>query len=404
MEIEPARRARELLTRVTDEFSLADRAPEARYLRALLRLEPLPFHDASDARLELVTVATAGDAEPWSGIARYALGWLAERELKSSRALEAYQRLVVDAPESETARRAEVGLARLHLGQNRPGEAARWLQRAIDGGAPEELRAGALRELAVRSVLGSSVPHGVAVPLSGPTGVRDLVALAPAPDGGLLVAGNKLAAVLRYDAAGQVVGKWDLQDLQAVAVDSRGLAYAAAGERVYFLEKDRPPRPVAALGEFAPVTSLAVDGLGRFWVLDRRGERVGRVDPGSGQAVPLGPAQRAKLESMVWDGGRLLALNLRDKTVVRIDETGGLTVVLAQGLLKPSGLAAAPGGRLAVLDDRADAVLLFDPLGQPQGSFTWSAAGVEKPTAVGLGWDGAVLLFDDSTQRCMRVP
>jgi hypothetical protein len=249
-----------------------------------------------------------------------------------------------------------------------------------------------------------SEPTGRAEPLAGPTGIRNLVGMAVAPDGGVLLAGGKLAAVLRYDGAGQVTGRWSLEDLQAVAVDSRGLAFAAAGDRVYFLEQDQSPRPVASLGEFSPVTSLAVDGIGRFWVLDRRGERIGRIDPGSGQVVAVGSEQRSKLESMIWDGARLLALNPREKAVVRIDEEGGLTTVAGQGLLKPVGLAADPAGRLAVLDGRADAILLFDLLGEPLGSIAWIATGVEKPASLALGWDGAPLLFDDSSQRCMRVP
>jgi tetratricopeptide (TPR) repeat protein len=407
MELEPARQAQELLTRVTDEFSLADRAPEARYLRALLRLEPLPFHDASDARLELVTVATARNALPWSRIARYALGWVAEQEGKDARALEAYQRIVVDAPESETAPRAEVGLARLQLREGRPGEAAAGLQAAIDREVPPQLRAEALRELAVRAVLlrsGAGRPAGTAAPLASSTGVRDLVGMVATPDGGVLVAGRKLAAVLRYDSAGEVVGRWSLEDLQALAVDPRGLAFAAAGDTIHLLERERPPRPVASLGEFMPVTALAVDGLGGFWVLDRRGERVGRVAPGSGQAVPVGPVQRARLEALAWDGRRLLALNARDKNVVSVDAEGRLEVVAGRGLLKPQALAAAPDGSLAVLDGRADEVLRFDSRGEPLGSVSWAGAGIARAETISVAWDGALLFFDGSTQRCVRVP
>ena len=54
IEIREAQEALALVSWVAQELSGSDRALEARHLRALLLLEPLPFHDASEARLDLI--------------------------------------------------------------------------------------------------------------------------------------------------------------------------------------------------------------------------------------------------------------------------------------------------------------------------------------------------------------
>jgi tetratricopeptide (TPR) repeat protein len=407
LEVNTAIRANELLTRATDEFSLADRAPEARYLRALLRLEPLPLHDASDAGLELVTVATMREPRNWAQAARYALGWLAEQQVKEDRALEAYQRLIVDAPFSDVAPRAEAGIGRLMLRQGDYAEAARWLQRAVDHEAPEELRAAALMELAVRLALirsGRTLPAGTVKAAATGTGIRSLVSLNATPDGGVLLSGDKSALVLRYDASGQLVGRWALQELQAATISPPGKVYAAAGEQIYLLENGQPPRAVAALGDFAPLTALTADGLGGLWVLDRRGDRVGRVVPGSGAVRQFVELKKTKLSALRWDGRRLVAIDDKTRGVITLDTAGTLQPLPATGLQKPETLAAGPAGQLAAIDNRSKAIIIVDAGGESLLTVGWDAAGVERPIAVDIGPDGSMVLFDGANQRCMRVP
>jgi hypothetical protein len=218
------------------------------------------------------------------------------------------------------------------------------------------------------------------------------------------VADERAAAVIRHDAAGEVVGRWSLEEIQAVAAGPFGRAFAAAGEQIYLLQADLAPRPVARQGDFGPVSALTVDGMGRLWVLDRRGERIGKIEPGAAAPAPFGELERRKLTSLVWDGRRLLASSPRDKAVVAIGDDGKVGVLAAQGIQKPLSLAANLAGQLAVLDGRSDGVILFDADGTAVGTLAPASAGAERTTAVALALDGSLLLFDSANQRCVRVP
>ena len=66
-----ARRALAVLEELLRDHDSADRATEARIRRALLMLEPLPIRNATEARVDLLGVATAGSGDDLSPLARY---------------------------------------------------------------------------------------------------------------------------------------------------------------------------------------------------------------------------------------------------------------------------------------------------------------------------------------------
>jgi len=72
-------RAVALLDKVTDGLPGGDRANEAKVLRDLLRLEPLPGHDPARARLDLLAVASGATDERWRAGARFGTAWIDER-------------------------------------------------------------------------------------------------------------------------------------------------------------------------------------------------------------------------------------------------------------------------------------------------------------------------------------
>jgi hypothetical protein len=405
IEIRPAQEALGLVGWVSKEMSGSDRALEARYLRALLLLEPLPFHDASEARLDLITVATAGERTLWSRAARYATGWLAEQQGKGDRALAAYQRLVVDAPASEAASRAEVGLARLMLRLGRPGDAARHAQQAVDAGAPPETGAEGLREQAVRALLGHlpGAGGGAAGPPSATQGVvRSQACFAAAPDGGLLLGDQKNDAVILLDRSGGIKARWELDDIQAVAISPAGRPFAAAGESIYRLNEGRPPLRIASQGELAPASALATDCMGRLFLLGRKGDRLGRIEPGA--AAPVEYAAEGRLAAIAWNGIGLIGVDARERVLVVIGPEGSRRTLPASGLQKPVDIAADAAGGIAVLDSRAGAVLLYDAEGSRIGSVTLDRAGMSRASAVDIAHDGAVCLLDASGTAYVRVP
>ncbi len=402
----PGRQALELVSYAARELSGADRALEARYLRALLLLEPLDFHNPSEARLDLITVATAPGGFDEALAARYAVGWLAEQQGESERALAAYQRLVVDAPGSQAALRAEVGLGRLLLRMGNFGLAAERLQHASDGGAPGPCAAEALKEQAVRSLLGR-IPgdQGNGRPSSFQTAVRSLAGLAAMPNGGILLGDQKAAEVIHLDARGDAVDRWSLQDLRDVAASDSGRAYAAAGDDIFRLQPGGQAVRIASQGTLQPISSLEADGLGRLYLIDKKGESVARIEPGAASPVQVGSKERGfRLESTAWDGLRLIAVDGREKLLVAVGTSGSMRQLSAGSFQKPLAVTANRAGQSAVLDGREKAVLFYDSAGRPVGKLAWSAAGVSKPAALDYSADGALLLFDGSTGRVVRVP
>lgn len=400
-----AGRARALIDRLLDELSQADRAPEARYYRALLRLEPLPGHDPSAARFDLITVATTPESTEWTRAARYAVAWLAERLADEPRAAAAYQRLLVDAPRSVATHRAKVGLARLLLRGTDYGRAARLLAEAAEHGVGEELFAEPLRELAVRSLLraaGSPV-GGALEPVIGSTDVRSLAGLACAPDGGVFLADRKEGRVVRLDASGRATGRWAVDAPSALAVNQFGRAFVAADDSVYRLEPQGGLVELAQISDYEPAMALAADGSGRVWVLDRKGETIGRIDPSSVEASKAWESpDGARLASIAWDGQRLVAVDARQKRLLAIALDGSQSELVPGGFQKPVSISVDPTRTISILDTKARSVMFYSPEGRRVEVLEYESAGVKNAVAIGAGLDGALHLFDEATGAWMR--
>ncbi len=400
IEASSARAARELLDSVADEDRL-DRSDQARVHRALLLLEPLPGHDASKARVDLVAVATAERSTSWAARARYVLAWLHERQVDLRRAAAAYQRVIVDYPHSPAASRARVGAGRILLREGNPGAAARMFQEAIDSGAPPETRVDALRELAIRVLLRPE-PTGPAARTG--LALRNPCCLYATSDGGLLVGDRRQGTVLRLDPAGVVRDEWSVDDLQAVVVDFAGGAFAAAGSSILRLEPGGSVRRVAPLGDLAPVSALAADGGGTFWFADRRGQRVGRVRPGADVPESIWADRDVRLASLAWDGTRLVGVDLRSRTVMTLSVDGTLKVLVDAGLVRPVQLSADPAGRLAVLDVKAGRVHVLNADGYLLRDHAFEIDELERPSWAGLGLDGSFHVFDTASGEWVRRP
>lgn len=403
--IDPAScaRALELLDRAIDGQADGDRLPEARYYRALLHLEPLPTHDAARARIDLITVATDPRPSDWSHAARYAGGWLAAATGRRERAESAYGRLLVDAAGSLAATRAAVALARSRLRDGDPGGAALLLDRALREGVDERLEARALRELAVRLALGGAAAlPGDARTVIASTGVRALSAAAPTARG-VLVADARSGAVLEFGGDGRAIGSWSVPQASALAVDRSGRVFAANHESVLRLRAGGATSAVASVGEFASPAAMAVDPLGRVWLLDRRGDRVGKIEPGAALPEPYWTSKEHKLASLALDGTTLVAIDTRGRDVVTLDGTNGVERAGAPDLQRPLAVAVDAAGRVAVLDAKGPAVRLHASGGQPWVTIPCKPAGVERPTAVGFAADGALQLFDESTGGWVRL-
>jgi hypothetical protein len=386
-----AARALRLLDEAARRFPDGDRIHETLYHRGLLRLEPLATHDPSSARVDLATVATS--SSPWASSARYALAWLHELQGSDDRAFDAYQRLLIDGPDDPAGIRARVGAGRLLLRRGSFGLAACRFQEAIDANVPDEVRAGAMRELAVRSLLREAGAVDPARLDRVRTGIRTLAGFAPTSTGGVLLGDRKRGLAVELDADGMRVGEWAVEDLHTVAVGPRGQRFAAGGTTLYRLETGGPATPVASLGDYAPLAQLAVDAAGGFWLLDRRGRRIGRIEPGGDGPEAHWESERSRLSSLVWDGRRLVAVDGKTRTVIAIERRAPSRTLTDRELVRPVLLAADPAGRIAMLDGRTWAVRFLRADGSLEADSV-SSSEVPRPTAVGLGPEGELHLFD----------
>jgi hypothetical protein len=235
--------------------------------------------------------------------------------------------------------------------------------------------------------------------------VRSPACYAATPGGGLLLGDQKKDELLLLDDRGMIKARWSLADIQAVAVSPAGRAFVAAGESIYRLEEGRQPLKIASLGELAPVSALAVDGVGRLWLLDRRGDHLARVEPGGAAPIFTGVGEDLnRLTGLAWDGRRMISIDQRERQLVAIGPEGSRSALAVRGLQKPADLAANQAGGIAVLDSRADAVFFFDREAAGTGSLAWSVAGLNRVAALDYAPDGSLILLDGASGASVRVP
>jgi len=310
----------------------------------LIKLEPLVTYDESDARFDLITVATNPEVSEWTRAARYTWAWLASGLGRFERASSAYGRLLIDAPLSPAAARASVGLAVLRMRDGDGGDAVRMLQHAIDREAPAELHAAALRELAVRLVLDrAGAGRALVKAFHRPsTAIKSLAGMATTPDGVLLADGRD-GSIVALGGRGTVAGKWSVEAVKSVTVDPLGRIFAANEDGVYRLRPGGSADRIAVAGAFASPLSMAAESSGRIWMLDRKGESLGTIEPGTTAPLPIWSEPGRKLSMIHWDGRRLLAIDPKNKTLLAFGADGRPSPLPARALLKP--VARTPESR-----------------------------------------------------------
>jgi hypothetical protein len=359
-----------------------------------LRLEPLAGHDPETARRELAAVAASAAEEAPAG--RYALAWLQARTGQAERAFDGLHRIIVDWPTSVAATRARVELGRHELQVGHFGAAARWLDEALERGLPQPSIATALRELAVRRLL--TRPTVAIAPRALPNGLRNVSSIAALPGGGLAFASRREGRVVRLDEAGQIADEWPVAGLEALATDEAGRLFVAAEQAVWRLAAGGDRLRLLTRTDPAPVEALAVDALGGAWLLDRRGQRIGRAEPGAGEVTPFWEDRAFKLVDLAWDGSRLLALDGRSGVVFAF--SASVPLALATSDLPHAGvLTVDASGRIALLDPRAGVVTFTGRDGKTLERFDCSAAGVRPAAVLALGTDGALHLVDQEDGR-----
>jgi hypothetical protein len=395
------------LEKVVDAHADGDRAIEARYRLALIRMAPLPARDAARARQDLIALAANPSRERWAVASRYALGFLDEQAGAGERAAGAFARIVVEQPESDVAPRARAGFARTLLAAERFGDAAGWLQDAVEGGVPAAVHAEAQRELALREVLRERDPKqrwtAVAAPLPTVATTRGASLLAMAAGGRLVVFDRKNGTVQTFDGKGAGSPPVPLADVTALATDPFGRIFAATREELHRWDASGPG-VILPLGNFGAPSAIAVDASGSVFLADKRGDRIARWIVGTPGPVVVRESKGASVTALVVSNGRLIAAE---------EKTGRLVVVFGPGagaafgtatFRRPVALAADDAGRVSVLDEKTGTVTRLAPSGEIRDVLTLEAAGVSRPLSLAAAPDGSVRILDGSTGAVAVAP
>ena len=394
------------LTRLLEAHPRGERAAEARYLRATIRLAPLPGRDAAAAREDLIEAAGLPD-RAFAARARAALGALDEESGRFERAAGSYARVLVEDGPDDAYAAASAGLARTLLRDGRFGEAAAIVQRAIARTGGRDPVLSALRTIAVAGVKRARSPEGRwssrVTPLPAMPGPKNAALLAALPDGGFVVYDRKAGAVHTFDAKGTGTAATAIAEVTALAVDPQGRVHAAAGEQVVRLDASGPVT-VARLGAMAPASALAVDAAGTVLVVDRKGERVARLTPGASTWTFLREAKGGRVAALARDAGRAIALDERTAGLVGLAPGVAEAPIGSVVFRRPVSVAVDAAGQIAALDAKAQAVTLLDPSGKASDTLSTAAIGIERPVAIAFAPDGALLVLDGESGSVTRVP
>jgi hypothetical protein len=295
-------------------------------------------------------------------------------------------------------------LAGVALEQGRPGDAVWWAQEALASGPRGVSAASGLRTAALRDLGRQAAPdRGLAswprrtVAATG----KSVSALSRHPDGSLFVADRREGTVRRFDPDGRPAEQWTLDDVTALAVDPFGRLLAAAGERVFRLERGTA-LALGALGRFASASSLAPEISGKIFLLDRKGDRVGVLAPGAAAAVPLREDRGTRLAALAVAGGRLVGAAAREGRLVRVAPSGLESPLASVPAESMASLCVDASGRFAVLDDRSGVLVLLAGDGSVVDRLDAKGSGLESPERVACGADGSLDLYDGASGQIWR--
>jgi hypothetical protein len=399
--------ARAPLERVLASYADADRAGEAKYRLALLRLAPLPGRDPVRARQDLIALAASPSRDRWPIAARYVLGTLDEQDGALDRAARAYARVVVEHPGVDVAARAKAGYARTLMAAGRFGEAAAWLQDAVDGGVPAASRAGQGRTLAVREVLRARAPGkrwvAVTTPLPAIATVKGAALVASGADGRAFVFDKKNDTVQAFDAKGTGATAVSMAEVTAMTSDPYGRIFAATKEALVRID-GASVVTIVGLGGFGSPAAIAVDASGAAWLADRKGDRIARWAIGSPAPQLVRESKGAGVTALAVFDGRVFAAEEKAGRVVAIAPSGDETPFGSAVFRRPTALCVDGAGRVSVLDEKAETVTRLTADGQVGDTLSTAHAGIARPVALATAPDGTVLILDGASGALAAAP
>jgi outer membrane protein assembly factor BamD (BamD/ComL family) len=407
MEVEnDAEKARAAFEQVTKQYPRSDAAPGAYHNLGLLALRrATTAAEIDDALAQFTRVETLYPRSPWVPRSLQAAALAHRRAGRYAEAADLNRRVSLEFPASDAAAAAQFEIGQALALQGQPRLAMEEFQQVRNRFPQSPLARPALeRTTALYRLFGGPKPSfalDASFSLAGGDVLKDVRALAVAPDGTLWVASDKTRSAVPFDASGKPGAGLTAQDPRALSLDPAGeVVFAARGAvrvgskdiRSFTTPPEKPgdaPKPATRGGSFL-VSDEDRDAILRY---DAKGEYLGTFPGGV-------PTKREVTRILVDGEGEIVTLD-RDEKAVRVwDETGRLLrTVGPAGLKRPVDVAVDAFRNLYVADEEIG-VLVFDFQGQPL--LTITSPELRRPRAVAVDATGAVLVADDRAERVLR--
>jgi len=407
-------KARASFDQVAKQFPQSDSAPGAYYYLGLMTLNrATSAAELDDAHAQFSRLQTLYPrSDYWVPKALQAQGLVLRKAGKVEEAMEAQRRVSLEYPSSDAAPAAQLEIGQLLALLGQPFPAMEEMQ-AVRNRFPESPEA----SLALNRITALYRLHGAGKPIfaadpSFSVGagdvLKDVRALLMAPSGTLWIASEKTKSVVSFDGAGKMGAGVAAEDPRSLSLATSGDLLATARMAVRVGSKDI--KSFAIPGDKLipePLEKLAAavrTPLGSFLVADEKKKRIYRFDRAFEykDTFPVAKDQKNREVTRMFldEEGAIVCLDREERTVRAYDETGKLLrTVGPAGLKKPVDAAVDPFRNTYVADEDGG-VFIFNPAGQLLA--TLAGEEIRKPKALTLDPAGAVLVYDDRTQKVQR--
>jgi TolA-binding protein len=406
--------AREAFEQVAREHAQSDAAPGAYHYLGLLTLDRARTPaELDDALAQFTRVETLYPRSPWVPRSLQAAALVHRRAGRYDDAVALNRRVALEYPQSPAAPRAQFEAGHVLALQGKPRLAMEGFQQ-VRNRFPESPWADAALEriTALYRLHGTARPvftldPGFSVP--GGNVLKDVRALLVAPDRRLWIASKKTKSAVGFEPSGKMGESLTGRDPRTLSLAPNGDVVFAARTAVRVGTRDirsfsfPPEKPDDEPKPLEEILAAAVLPGGSVLVSDEKNDTVFRFGA-AGQLQGrffTGGDRKWKVTRIVVDGERGIYLLDREEKMVAICDEGGRTLrtIGPSGLRDPSDIAV-DAFRNVYVADADEGVLVFNPQGEP--FFKVTGPEMKKPTAITLDATGAVLVYDDGSDRILR--
>ena len=415
MEVEgDVEKARASFEQVTKQHARSEAAPGGYYYLGLLTLtRATSAAEIDDALANFTRVATLYPRSEWVPRALAASARAHRRAGRYAEAADLNRRVSLEFPASDAAAEAQFEMGQSLALQGQPRLAMEEFQQVRNRFPLSPWAQPALeRTTALYRLFGGAKPSFAPDPaftLAGGDILKDVRALAAAPGGTLWVASAKSRSAVPFDGAGKAGPSLSAEDPRTLSFTPAGELVLAGRGAVRVGPKDirsfatPPEKPGAAPKPVEKILAAAVTTGGFVLVSDEDREAILRYDA-KGQYLgtfPGSEATRRRVSRMLVDGeGGIVTLDREEKVVRVWHETGRqVRAIGPAGLKRPVDVAVDAFRNLYVADEELG-VLVFNPQGQPLA--TIGSPELRRPRAITLDATGAVLVYDQRSERVLR--